>query len=389
MSPTVPDYPARIARLRAAMAEHDIALVYLPVSSTLEYFTGISWPIPNPTEHDRPGDWISGMYLGLEAGPLIVEPRMGSDAMVRELADKPWIADLHVLSETDDYAAVLADHARALGGTRGKIALAEHAWAKTTLAFMRAFPGRELVNAHDLIWPMRMIKDDEELDLMRRAARLVDDAYPLILERLALGMTAGDIARVVDDTLFELGADWTSFHTGIYLGCPPQPGAPSVFEAEGRRLERGGSIAFDFGALLDGYCSDFGRTVFIGEPTRERREVFDLVMRAQSAAIDRMVDGQITAAELDHVARSIIADAGYGERFIHRLGHAIGKDVHEPPFLLEADQTVLRTGMCFTIEPSVVLDDGGFIRVEDVVLVTPDGGVNLMSTSHDLQVLDL
>ena len=202
-------------------------------------------------------------------------------------------------------------------------------------------------------------------------------------------MTKDDISRMVDDTLYEFGADWMSFHTGIYMGGKAESGAQSVFEATDRVLERGGSIAFDFGALLDGYCSDFGRTVFIGEPTAERRKVYDLVMESQQAAIERMVDGQITAAQLDDVARSIIAEAGYGERFIHRLGHAIGKDVHEPPFLLEADQTVLREGMFFTIEPSVVLDDGSFIRVEDVVMVGSDGGVNFNVTSHDLRVLDL
>jgi Xaa-Pro dipeptidase len=113
------------------------------------------------------------------------------------------------------------------------------------------------------------------------------------------------------------------------------------------------------------------------------------VMQAQSAAIAEMKSGQITAAHLDRVARSIIEDAGRGPQFIHRLGHAIGKDVHEPPFLLEGDDTVLETGMFFTIEPSIVLDDGSFIRVEDVVMVTPDGGDNLNSTSHDLRVLDL
>ncbi|MEZ4520252.1 MAG: Xaa-Pro peptidase family protein [Thermomicrobiales bacterium] len=386
----MPDYNARLSRLREAMAANNVAVLFLPVSSTLEYFTGISWPIPNPTEHDRPGDWISGMYLGLRDGPIIVEPRMGSAAMVAAVAEKPWISDIHVLSELDDYSNVLAGFVRSLGGADGgRIALAEHAWAKTVIDVMKAVPGAEIINAHDLIWPMRMIKDEEEQALMRRAARLVDEAYEPILDRLELGMSANDIARVVDDTLFEFGADWTSFHTGIYLGGEAVPGAASVFEAHDRVLERGGSIAFDFGALLDGYCSDFGRPVFIGEPTDERRKVYELVMSAQAAAIERMVDGEITAAGLDDVARSIIADAGYGDQFIHRLGHSIGKDVHEPPFLLEADQTVLRTGMCFTIEPSVVLDDGGFIRVEDVVMVTPDGGVNFNSTGHELRVLDL
>jgi Xaa-Pro aminopeptidase len=385
----VPDYQARLARLREAMARHDVAVLFLPVSSTLEYFTGVSWPIPNPTEHDRPGDWVSGMYLGLDAGPIIVEPRMGSDGMVRQLQDKPWIADLHVLTETDDYGAVLAGYVRSMRGGSGKLAVAEHAWAKTAIAARRAAPDAEIVNAHDFIWPMRMIKDDEEQALMRRAATLVDDAYPLILAKMELGMSIADVARAVDDTLYELGADWTSFHTGIYMGCKAAPGAPSVFEAGDRTLERGGSIAFDFGALLDGYCSDFGRTVFIGEPTDERRKVYELVMAAQAAAIERMVDGEITAAQLDDVARSIIAEAGYGERFIHRLGHAIGKDVHEPPFLLEADDTTLRSGMFFTIEPSVVLDDGSFIRVEDVVMVGPSGGININATSHELRVLDL
>jgi Xaa-Pro aminopeptidase len=162
-----------------------------------------------------------------------------------------------------------------------------------------------------------------------------------------------------------------------------------VFEARDRVLEPGGTIAFDFGALLEGYCSDFGRTVFIGEPTAHRREIYELVMAAQSAAIKRMVDGRITAEQLDDVARSIIAGAGYGEQFIHRLGHSIGKDVHEPPFLLASDTTTLRTGMCFTIEPSVVVDDGSFIRVEDVVMVGPDGGINFNATSHDLRVVEL
>jgi D-alanyl-D-alanine dipeptidase len=385
----MPDYQARIDRLRAAMDQHGVGVVFLPVSSTLEYFTGISWPIPNPTEHDRPGDWVSGMYLGRNSGPVIVEPRMGSDAMVRQVEGKHWIDDLHVLREPDDYGGVLCRYVVAKGGISGKVAVGEHAWAKTVIAIRRAVPDAEIVNAHDLIWPMRMVKDPEEQAVMRRAAGLADGAYELILERLELGMSASDVARVVDDTLFSLGADWTSFHTGIYIGCPPSPGAPSVFEAKDRVLERGGTIAFDFGALLDGYCSDFGRTVFIGEPAAYRRGIHDLVMAAQSAAIEQMIDSRITAEQLDDVARSIITDAGHGPQFIHRLGHSIGKDVHEPPFLLEGDTTKLRTGMCFTIEPSIVTDDGSFIRVEDVVMVGPDGGINFNATGHDLRVIEL
>ncbi len=372
------------------MIQQDVAVVYMPVSSTAEYFTGINWPIPNPTEHDRPGDWVSGMYLGQTGGVVIIEPRMGSASMVSQISGKPWIDDLRVLGEPEDYGAVMTATVQQLAGTTaGRIAVAEHAWAKSVLQLQRSLEDTSLINAHDLIWPMRMVKDKGEQDLMRRAANVVDEAYELILEKLRLGMTTGDISTVVDQVLFDLGADWTSFHTGIYMAGLPDYHGPTVFDNDGRVLERGGAIAFDFGVLLDGYCSDFGRTVFIGEPTRERREVYDLVIRSQETAIAAMVDQNITAEQLDEVARSIIREAGYGPQFIHRLGHSIGKDVHEPPFLLDGDDTLLLEGMFFTIEPSIVMDDGCFIRVEDVVMVGESGGINYNQTSHELRVLDL
>ncbi|MEX1157635.1 MAG: M24 family metallopeptidase, partial [Thermomicrobiales bacterium] len=199
-----------------------------------------------------------------------------------------------------------------------------------------------------------------------------------------------EIAWLIEREIHERGGEFVSFHTGIRIGGGPASRGGSIHDSiTTQRLERGTVLAFDFGLLKDGYCSDFGRTVFVGEPSEEYRMVYDLVMRAQAAAITAMRDGQITAAGLDRVARSIIADAGYGEQFIHRLGHSIGKDVHEPPFLLEGDDTLLQTGMCFTIEPSVFMTDGAFIRVEDVVMVTVDGGENFNATGHELRVLDL
>lgn len=384
------DYAGRIARTRSEMEQRGISLVFLPVSSTLEYLTGLSRDNPNPTEDNRPGDWVSGMYLGLEGGPIIVEPRMGSAHMAREVAGKEWIADLYILGEPEDYSSVLTRFVDELSGQRGgAIALGERAWSKTAIDMLRAVPGVELVNAHDFLAPMRMVKDADEQAAMRAAVNIVDAAYEEILDGLRLGMTARDICWMVDRTLYAHGADGMSFHTSVYIGGE-ESGPGTIFDNTGKRiLGRDCTVAFDFGVLLNGYCSDFGRTVFTGEPGAERREVFDLVMRAQAAAIAEMKAGQITAAQLDRVARSIIEDAGRGPAFIHRLGHAIGKDVHEPPFLLEADDTLLQTGMFFTIEPSIVMDDGAFIRVEDVVMVTETGGENLNSTSHELRVVDL
>jgi Xaa-Pro dipeptidase len=384
------DYAARIDAVRNEMARRGIDLLFLPVSSTLEYLTGLERDTPNPTEDNRPGDWVSGMYFGMERGPIIVEPRMGSAGMVAQVRDKPWIEDIYVLGEPEDYTSVLTRFVSELRGSgSGSIALGERAWAKTAADMLRAAPGVELVNAHEFLAPMRMVKDDEEQALMRQAVEIVDNAYEDILAQLRLGMTSREVCWMIDRMLHGYGADGVSFHTSVYIGGG-NSGEGSIFDnTKNRVIGRDCTVAFDFGAIRDGYCSDFGRTVFIGEPNDERRAVYDLVMQAQSAAIAEMKSGQITAAHLDRVARSIIEDAGRGPQFIHRLGHAIGKDVHEPPFLLEGDDTVLETGMFFTIEPSIVLDDGSFIRVEDVVMVTPDGGDNFNRTSHDLRVLDL
>lgn len=386
----MPDYSSRIARTRAEMERHGVALLFLPVSSTLEYLTGLSREIPNPTEDNRPGDWVSGMYLGLDRGPVIVEPRMGSAHMALQVQGKEWIEDLYILGEPEDYSGALTRFVREMRGSRaGALALGERTWAKTAVDMLKAAPDAGIVNAHDFLWPLRVVKDHEEQEAMRRAVRVVDDAYEDILAQLQLGMTAQEISWIIDRTLYGHGADGVSFHTSVYIGGV-ESGEGTIFDNTRRRvLGRGCTVAFDFGAILNGYCSDFGRTVFTGEPSGEWREVYDLVMRAQDAAISAMSAGQITAAELDRVARSIIEDAGRGPAFIHRLGHAIGKDVHEPPFLLEGDDTVLQTGMFFTIEPSIVMDDGAFIRVEDVVMVTESGGQNLNRTGHELRVLDL
>ena len=237
---------------------------------------------------------------------------------------------------------------------------------------------------------MRMIKDEEERAVMRRNARLTDDVYAAILPKIALGMSERDIAWLIDRAIAEHGGDFVSFHTGIRIGGGGQSREGSIHDhLTGRTLERGTALAFDFGMLKDGYCSDFGRTVFIGEPGEEHRRGYDPLIPAPAAPVEAKRDGPITAAPLGAPAPHNISEAGYGPMFIHRLGHSIGKDVHEPPFLLKGDDTVLRTGMCFTIEPSVFMDDGSFVRVEDVVMVTPDGGENFNATSHDLRVLDL
>jgi Xaa-Pro aminopeptidase len=153
-----------------------------------------------------------------------------------------------------------------------------------------------------------------------------------------------------------------------------------------RTIEDGDMVVLDFGGLQDGYGSDTTRTVHVGEPTDEEREVFQVVRRAQQAAFEAVRPG-IACQEIDRVARKVITDAGYGERFIHRTGHGIGLTTHEPPYMVEGETRLLEPGMCFSIEPGIYLPGRFGVRIEDIVTVTDDGGRRLNNTSHDLQIV--
>jgi Xaa-Pro aminopeptidase len=155
-----------------------------------------------------------------------------------------------------------------------------------------------------------------------------------------------------------------------------------------RQLQPPVAILFDFGAVYQGYCYDFGRTVFFGEPDSEFQRIYQLVMEAQAAGIAAMRAGQVTAAGVDSAARRVIMEAGYGAAFRHRLGHGIGLDVHEPPFLTAGDETRLQAGMLFTVEPSITQFDTFSARVEDVVVVQEAGGQPLTAGFRELRVVE-
>jgi D-alanyl-D-alanine dipeptidase len=169
------------------------------------------------------------------------------------------------------------------------------------------------------------------------------------------------------------------------VGSGPN-GANPHHEAGSRVIERGDAVVLDFGGLMFGYGSDTTRTVCVGEPTPQIREVHDVVRQAQQAAFEAVRPG-VSCQEIDRVARAVITRAGFGEQFIHRTGHGIGVTTHEPPYMVEGEEQLLVPGMCFSIEPGIYLAGRFGVRIEDIVAVTAEGGQRLNNTDHGLAIV--
>ncbi|MYI56435.1 MAG: M24 family metallopeptidase, partial [Acidimicrobiia bacterium] len=219
------------------------------------------------------------------------------------------------------------------------------------MRLLAAFGGAELVDASRLVNRMRRIKTPDELALMKRACSLADTAMAEVSDRVRAGVTELELGEEVNYHLLRLGARTWSFDTAVWSMGPGDARDANVRISQ-QALRGDSGISFDFGAVIEGYCSDFGRTIHIGDPGEEYRRVYEVVMAAQQAGIDAVRPG-VTAAAVHRATRQVIVDAGYGDWFRHRTGHCIGLDVHEEPFISPEDETPLEAGMTFTIEPSV------------------------------------
>ncbi len=276
-----------------------------------------------------------------------------------------------------------------LGARRaGQVAIGDATSGKSVVAISGLLPGVSFISGTEILAPQRRIKSADEIETMRRAGAVTEAAFEAVIEQLDHGMTELDIISEVDLQLRRRGARGPSFTTSLYCSGPDHPlihGQPE--QTLNRRLDPPVAILFDFGAIFQGYCYDFGRTVFFGEPDEEMVEIHRLVMESQSAGISAMKAGEATAEATDAAARKVIEDAGYGEAFRHRLGHGIGLDVHEAPFLTAGDSTILQAGMLFTVEPSITRETTFSARVEDVVLVGGEGGTPLTRGHAELIVV--
>jgi Xaa-Pro dipeptidase len=380
-------FERRLQQLRSQMEAKGWAATFLAPSGDMEYLIGVRRQRPNATKSHMHGDWLFGAFV-TPTECTFVAPLLAYDFIVEQAEGKPWITEVIKLDEGADVAG-LAHQLMTRFNLAGKtLGIPREALASTIFELQHLFPGTTFQATGEIVAPMRAIKDQEEIELMRRAALMTDQMFYDILRSMKYGMTGLDLFIEVEHQMLKHGAEGSSFVTGIMiLGPGVTDTIEGITRANPIQLQPGRVVAFDFGVVLDGYVSDFGRTVHCGDPDAEIRRIHDLVMAAQAAGKAAMKAGQITAEGANRAARQVIEEAGYGPNFFHRLGHGIGIDVHEPPFLAPGDSTVLQANMCFTVEPSIWVPERCFTRVEDVVVVGPEGGVSLNEATREILVI--
>jgi Xaa-Pro aminopeptidase len=238
----------------------------------------------------------------------------------------------------------------------------------------------ELVATTDVVEKLREVKDADERDALRQAQAITDAAFERILERFAVGVTEQQIARQLESLMIDEGAEALAFDSIVAFG---ESAAEPHHEPGHRMLEEGDIVKLDFGARFAGYHADMTRTVAFGQPATELRKIHDVVREAQQAGIDAVRAG-VVGKDVDAVSRDVIERAGYGDRFVHSLGHGVGLEIHEgPSFARTADEPV-PAGAVMTVEPGIYVPALGGVRIEDMVEVTDEGCRVVGTSSREL-----
>jgi Xaa-Pro aminopeptidase len=344
------DYATRVRRLQEQMAARGVDVVLLSAGADLPYFTGYeAVPLERLTMLVVPVDGTCSLLVPqleaarVEPGPFEV---------------MPW-------GETDDPVRLVA---RAAGSVR-RAAIGDHAWSTFLLGLQSEMPGTAWSVASTLTKPLRERKDPEEIDWLRRAAAAVDRVLSRVQEDVRFGgRTEREVARDFSELTVAEGHDvaWDPI-----IAAGPNGASPHHEPGE-RVIEAGDVVVCDFGGRVGGYYSDTTRTFVVGSPSEHQREIHALVEAASAAARATVAPG-VPCEEVDRAARRVIVDGGHGAEFIHRTGHGIGLEVHEHPYIVEGNLSVLEEGMAFSIEPGIYISGDMGVRIEDIVVCGENG----------------
>ncbi|MFC3574658.1 M24 family metallopeptidase [Streptomyces yaanensis] len=365
---TAEDYAARMRRATEAAVTAGLDGLLIAPGPDLVWLTGY-----RPVETER----LTLLVLRPGHEPVLVVPTLEAP----DAAEAAGASALTLRDWTDGKDPY--ETAGSLLARSGRYGISDNAWALHLLGLRERLPQIDHVALTRALPMLRAVKDAAELDRLASAGAAADATYEEIRKVRFAGRREREVAADLADLLRRSGHTQVDF---TIVASGPN-GANPHHEAGDRVIERGDMVVLDFGGLKHGYGSDTSRTVHVGEPTDEERTVHDLVRAAQEAGF-RAVRPGAACQDVDRAARAVIADAGYGEYFIHRTGHGIGVTTHEPPYMIEGEEQPLVPGMCFSVEPGVYLPGRFGVRIEDIVTVTEDGGRRLNNTSREMAIVD-
>lgn len=370
-APDVASLRARLDRARAAAVAADTDALLIAPGSDLRYLIG---------QAGGSFERLTTLVIPADGVPALVLPKLEAPGYADVPADELGI-DIVTWVDGDNAYELVADRL----GKPGKVAVSDFTPALHVLAFRGALGDAEQKLAGPIVRELRMRKDAAEIQALRDAGAAIDRVHARVGEWLRAGRTEAEVGADITAAIVEEGHTHADF---VIVGSGPN-GASPHHDVSDRVIERGDVVVVDIGGpIAEGYNSDSTRTYSVGEPRdADVAETYAVLQRAQRAAVEAVRPG-VTAEQIDAAARDIIADAGFGEFFIHRTGHGIGLDVHEEPYIIKGNALPLEPGMAFSVEPGIYQPGRWGARIEDIVVVTEDGVESVNQRPHELIVLD-
>lgn len=370
---SVAERQGRLEKARRLMREHGVDALMLTGGTSMVYFTGIQWGL---------SERLLAAFIPATGKPFLVTPKFEEERAMEQVALGPMTegADVYPWEEDEDPYAMLATGLRARGLATATIAVEETVRFQFSHGVSRLSAVR-LADGRPITAGCRMVKDAHELALMRHASQVTFRAYEAAWKSLKEGMTQGEFARLVALAHTQLGyTGGAGVQVGKYSALPHGSATPQV-------VREGSILLIDGGCKVEGYSSDLSRTFVLGKPTQRMKDVFEVELRAQTAALDAARPG-LACEVVDAAARKVIVDAGFGPDytyFSHRVGHGMGMDGHEWPYLVRGNKLPLAPGMTFSDEPGIYLPGEFGVRLEDDMVITESGAELFTTQSPSLE----
>ena len=380
-------YGERLTAAAGLTAGAGLDALLIGVGSDLRYLTG--YPA-------MALERLTMLVVPARGAAFLIAPRLEVSSARACPAVAGGLIEVVTWDETEDAIALLVDRLSAsLGlpssGAIGRVAISDRLWAMFVLRLQAVLPGASFELASTITRQLRTVKDPEEITLLRLAAEAADRVIARVSQGPLVGRTEAEVSREIRDRLVDEGHELAEF---AIVGSGPNSASPH-HEASDRRIQAGEPVVLDIGGALGGYCSDTTRTIWIrggdgagrgSDPDRDFVQLYEVLRTAQAAATAAVRPG-IACRDLDATARGIIEAAGYGPQFFHRLGHGIGLEAHEDPYLVTGNREPLPVGSAFSIEPGIYFEGRFGARIEDIVVCGPDGPIVLNQSPTELQVV--